>query len=393
MTYDMDKAQISGYSGPGQVKTVVYRLPGYTYLYTSYKTFVSYPWTQDRIQYVKKSPLRGPKPCLHEQVLGSGSANPSWAEVGGGLYKEIFVTNAAACAGVFPTARHLSPYVDTDSLLRGLADDIGGRIQPGLLSLATIGEVGSLKGLAESLSGWVGTLRAILSGSVSISNLAKAHLGWKFGVKPLLSDLQASVNVMANIRAHLLKLRRRNRISWQDFSVSKSSTDSQTSAGGYKTTTKRTVRYTCQACCSYTLDNADTIRDVLAYFGLDRPFSTVWELVPFSFILDYVLRIQNVARALDDIMSSPSHNAVVQIRHIQRTEKLETTTYTEYAYGLYQGAVPVICKKYTRTVDVDLAGSEAFLEGLALHGMSLRAALTTGEVIAAGGGFRLGRAG
>lgn len=379
---DMDKAKLTGYSGAGSHKIYYYSLPSYAYSHMSETTMASYPWCQDRIRYSKSSPSRGPKPCIHERMLAKPVSNDaSWADVAGGFYREHFVSGAAAMAGVYPTpGGHLAPNIDEYSILDKLMDDVAGRIKPGLLSMATIGEIQSLKGLSQSITGWLAALKrtALLKGNAS--DLISSHLGYIFGVKPLVNDLAESLVTIGAVRKHLNGLRKRNRLAWMPYSHASKAT--LTSDSGLVTTT-RTVRYSCQACGTYNIDNVEELRTAIAYFGLDRPFSSAWELVPFSFIVDYATRIQNLADWLDGFIAQPIYNASVSIRHLQRTEKLSTSSGQTFAYGPFTGSLAVWNQTYTRfDVDGDVTQNE-LLASLRARGLSFGNALTTGEVAAA----------
>lgn len=148
-----------------------------------------------------------------------------------------------------------------------------------------------------------------------VKKLAGADLAWKFGVKTLIDTMLQSLRIGAQVDAHLQRLTRiqnaqqRNfKVSVNDkfagesghtrsflfnrFSVAAVEADYQVSAlASTELHFKTSVRY----------DTSDAVRTRLVWdaLGLSNIFSTAWDLVPLSFVVDWFVGVQKLASRLD----------------------------------------------------------------------------------------------
>jgi len=145
----------------------------------------------------------------------------------------------------------------------------------------------------------------------ALDAMSDAWLEFRYAFRPLVSELDGAVRVLqsnlkGNERFTARASSKNDRLvanDWivQVFGTLKCSQNVTTSES-----------YTADAGCLYTLGDIPGLSLAL---GLDSPIETVWELVPFSFILDWFVNVGT-------ILSSFEQNASIKVRGTWVTERL-----------------------------------------------------------------------
>jgi hypothetical protein len=133
-------------------------------------------------------------------------------------------------------------------------------------------------------------------------SVSETYLGWTFGWRPLINDLISMVTfqkAIANRIAYLERLRSKSSIRRSLGSLSSPNTQSATqviaggskaSVSGYTTTnTKTEVWYTMRMQLITDLSSVAAVREaaIRTVFGLELSPATLWELVPWSWLVDW----------------------------------------------------------------------------------------------------------
>lgn len=132
----------------------------------------------------------------------------------------------------------------------------------------------------------------------SARNVGARWLEVNYGWIPFLSDIKGAHD---DARKGILDVRTRLSVI-RDFGTSLSSDDSDTipaKIGQIRVTrkTRESGRMGCRVRLDYTLTN-DTLR-TLSRTGLDDPALVAWELLPFSFLADWLVPIGSWLEAVD----------------------------------------------------------------------------------------------
>jgi hypothetical protein len=275
---------------------------------------------------------------------------------------------------------------NVNNLIQEVFTDLSGQMQPGLLSLATIAEVGSLKNLAKSFFSIYHNVKHTFTAGTTLGKLkaaAKADLGYQFGIRPLVGDVIAAINVAKAIESHMKKLSRRNAMS--SFVVQKRSAPTPTGNDWIGTTTT-TVSARCAA--SYDISDTNVTLNILGYFGFTNIGSVAWELVPFSFVVDWFYNIGDAIERLErDAVTGTFNRNYTRILGMNVSHKSEAIRYgiplvvgpATYFSDWSLGEFSLKCQRYTRG-GVDWTSS-SILNSLELTGCSATQMLRGAEVV------------
>lgn len=145
--------------------------------------------------------------------------------------------------------------------------------------------------LSFRLKGIIRTVKNAIKG-VNGKNVANDYLAFQFGVKPLISDVQGSAEAVAhfvvdNIAPFV-------RIATQAEKSEEKTEIVYYNGKPYVFTTRVTVkvRYVCE----YELENLVTRE--MSKLGVFNPAEIIWELIPWSFVVDWVYPIGDYLRHL-----------------------------------------------------------------------------------------------
>lgn len=147
-----------------------------------------------------------------------------------------------------------------------------------------------------------------------VKKVAGADLARKFGVQTLMNTITDALKTGAVIDKHLRKLERIQNSQQDNFKVSvndRIDDGSETvNFGGTlqgDTAVRAKVAYVGLATTSIHFrtsvryDTSDALRTRLVWdaLGLSNIFATAWDLMPLSFVVDWVVRVQEFAERLD----------------------------------------------------------------------------------------------
>lgn len=122
--------------------------------------------------------------------------------------------------------------------------------------------------------------------------VSNAWLELQYGWRPLLQDVYGSAELIAqkNLREVRTRVRKSVSLDWNDMWRT---VDNDLSHGTNSAKYKYTIAYTV-----YFSTPSESIR-TLAQVGITNPALIVWELTPWSFVVDWLLPIGNFLSSLD----------------------------------------------------------------------------------------------
>jgi len=155
--------------------------------------------------------------------------------------------------------------------------------------------------------------------------LGKRWLAWSFEIKPLIADIQAFLESISAVRKRLLWLQKTAgtptivRKWWREHIdvpeepefyfgpvplgpyISFDAMRLYSRSLQYSYTVKYVVGCTIHHNVAVVDDFLNLTSGLLAYFGFNRPLSIIWEAIPWSWLIDYFVKIGNL---LDTVKSS-----------------------------------------------------------------------------------------
>lgn len=148
-------------------------------------------------------------------------------------------------------------------------------------------------------------VRNLTSSRKAYLGTANAHLWYSFGLKPLVSDIKALVSVVRKLHDRIVWFRKnegspvRVRFS-KDLSQALCPAPIKGSdvSGTWATrTTSFRARYQAHATVRYRTELLSDLelktRTLVRAFGLDNPIEWAWERIPYSFVIDWFLKVGN----------------------------------------------------------------------------------------------------
>jgi hypothetical protein len=202
--------------------------------------------------------------------------------------------------------------------------------------------------------------------SSSLRAAIDAHLTFKFGVEPALSEVASMIASHASVDVQLDRLKR-NAGRYLPIRVRRkipSSFDSSITATPYVDYLWRQSDQHLVAVMSAMgrvredINEASRWRAYTEYFGLNKVVGTAWELIPFSFVVDWVTNAQERLNDLTRIRlgDSPFYNLVgigSSVKQVLQHQLCITPGY-DTTYGMQldsDSPIPVLSvetSKYTR---------------------------------------------
>lgn len=205
------------------------------------------------------------------------------------------------------------------------AKDMYQHVKEGLNVITFVAEIGDLLPLAESMAGRVLTLKEYLSKkgtlkerletpigrlkSTRVGDVADLKLEWDFAISPTLSDGKALFNAQIDILKKIEDLKRNFRRKGSRISTTRNhqmgpSEESvefsvgMPKAGLQVKRIKSTYQLTAGTYVYPNLDMLDTLVGQLSvafrHLGLSNPLGAVWNLLPFSFVVDYFFPVGDI---------------------------------------------------------------------------------------------------
>lgn len=255
----------------------------------------------------------------------------------------------------FPAAPTM-PKADLSDLYRRMYSDLAGRVDSYFLSLEDLAGVLSGRSFIKTVFstasaanrcavaiaqlkrlkrrfGWRSSLYQMWTRSSDlVRELAGLRLGYRFAFKATLHDIVEAVNASLALRGDVnrLNIRNNNRVFHYLKTATAEATSQYTMSGSefhdkfaecfaekvaalppaelcpdaiLKTTARCSVQLHCWARVRYPERYVRAARILQSRFGLDKPLSTLWAIVPCSFLIDYLLNVQELALNVDNAMN------------------------------------------------------------------------------------------
>jgi hypothetical protein len=154
--------------------------------------------------------------------------------------------------------------------------------------------------------------------SKQVGSIARGWLELQYGWRPLISDIYGSMKQLEqslSTRKEFVIVKAKKKIE-EDFSYPIVSAD-------YKDTVHSRETYTSLVTVKMT--RGSTVLRTLSELGLTNPALVVWELVPFSFVVDWAVPISSFISQLDSTLGW-NHFSSSITRITDRTATLERTS-------------------------------------------------------------------
>lgn len=146
-----------------------------------------------------------------------------------------------------------------------------------------------LQALLAVKRGKIGTAWNLLKDGRSVVRRgADLYLQYQYGWRPIMSDIKGSWDLFKEQLQAALIITGSSKSEKENLSMG-STSDFERSAKGWR-----------QAHCKLYGQLDDKYRRIADRVGLSNPLSLAWELVPFSFVLDWFIPVGNVLEAFQD---------------------------------------------------------------------------------------------
>lgn len=171
-----------------------------------------------------------------------------------------------------------------------------------------------------------------------IREAANVHLMEAFGVQPLIQDIMKMWNTSSATHEHLKRLKALDKDSWSPFSAGYTPSSPMTltpfvyMSKGSVTGLQQEIIESSLGCRVHAQirPNGPLPQDAISkftndYLGLRSPFSVLWELKSFSFVLDWVLPVGDIAQNLDSALQHWGETPFLQTRRLCWTSMARAT--------------------------------------------------------------------
>ena len=225
--------------------------------------------------------------------------------------------------------------LDYTAAMNELLRDAVGSMPLGVNLVVNLAELASLKTLVPSLLAGVKSVVKNKLGRKSARELAGSHLAYEFGLAPLISDFASMFAIREKVANRIRQLEARNgrstrlvkRVPASVLRVPISSTFS--SYPGHTIMEKGewigTISGAVQATVNsfFVNDNSAQCKLWSSALGLSTPLQNIWELVPFSFVIDWFIPIGNTFQRVEDKLGQHSTVRSCQLSNFMYSEKIE----------------------------------------------------------------------
>lgn len=132
----------------------------------------------------------------------------------------------------------------------------------------------------------------------SVSDFANAWLEYRYAIRPLIFEYEQVLKALKKVIAKGTRQTARGKeVNLVDVSEEITKVVHPTPSITTTSNARRTVKatYSCRAGVLFEIE--DDIEALLAVWGIDQPLESVYELIPFSFILDWVFSVGDTISA------------------------------------------------------------------------------------------------
>lgn len=153
--------------------------------------------------------------------------------------------------------------------------------------------------------------------SWSIKDIPNAHLWYSFGIKPLMKDMESLVKVLKSLTERLTWFRKNHgkpvKVQFsKDLSTSIRPTNKIVDWSLGKTSyvyKNYRCKYHAYALIVYDVSQLSDLelqaKILLHSFGVDKPLSVLWEAMPYSFVLDWFVKLGDWINRLQPAITFP----------------------------------------------------------------------------------------
>jgi hypothetical protein len=274
--------------------------------------------------------------------------------------------DTVALADTFFSAFNIDSIITNEELARTASE-----IQPTLDSLGAqrvnaytiLLELGDIKKLLPGIKDSIYNPKSTPLGVAD--NAAGGWLTWNWGVVPLVNDLNDLNGLMLKVDAAIDK--------WNDFAAAGKVMNFHRTIRSHEdgTSTDNLSTFNSFIYCSDRLqtlgdfkykavmslyvkpilvEGADRFRLKLRSLGLDKPFSGIWEAVPFSWLIDYVTNIGDMISAIEETAKKLFRYEIVDFGYSTKMNKYYTWKKTSNSLGgtAFVGRVTLEKEEYNR---------------------------------------------
>lgn len=320
-----------------------------------------------------------------------------------------------------PEQRKL-PELDWDSAMHQVYMDAWGMMPTSSTMAVNIAEAASLKSLLPDLFGWVkrlpklkSTLQELVrkSPTGSLKTAAGKHLAVEFGLIPLFSDLKAMANTGALVRSKLDSIYRKQGevyrvraktprvtcegsenlpfVATPDSSSAQESGRQWWSGDSYGVVSAKCHRRLKPELCAKS-------QMYIAALGITNMPVILYELMPFSFVLDYVTSLGDcIQRFTEDTKFFRDLNAAAEevslsefVHSIMTVEKYGYEGLSTKATWWWKSWTPLDCgsashfsQTYTRQLGMPPSGGQFFHNGVNVHRSAIGVSLLAQRLVKA----------
>jgi hypothetical protein len=247
---------------------------------------------------------------------------------------------------------------------------------------------------AGTLSGSLGSfVRRSRPPSASAGNdVAAAYLSDQFVWAPLLADLEELERLIENTRSRLAFLKKtygqptKLRFSKRLPAITHAGSSYWEPLRGWGwsyvhelTETRYTATATLRQFMTHLDDAIGWIRALTAAFGFDNPAKAIWEMLPFSFLIDWLLDVSTRLDGLSRVHPSEPWDLSglcwsVKSNHVVRVDR-DVRGLVDQSNQLYPLVGKVLVRQYRRDLGVPADWAAVSLPSLTPHQWGLALAL------------------
>lgn len=271
------------------------------------------------------------KPCVHERD-----------DFDGGYYYMPRTCGSSYCAEqefkeIRIPGKPTIPTLDYTSAVNELCRDAAGAMPLGVNAVVNAIEFASLKTLVPSLLKGLKSVVKHKLGRRSVKDLAGSHLAYSFGLAPTIADLRAFFSIRSEVEKRVRQLMARNgrtiRLTKRVAPVKSTETVAGiwSSQSEYYITRKGLWDITTSGAVSadvtsfFVNDPSAMCKLWSSALGLSTPLQSIWEIVPFSFVIDWFIPIGETFQRVEDRLGMHETVRSLQLSNWGYSQKTEAS--------------------------------------------------------------------
>lgn len=181
------------------------------------------------------------------------------------------------------------------------------------------------------------------------SRYSGLFLAYSFGIAPLISDMRKVKNSLRTLRSEIAKAKNsegrlvsihrndRGTLSYHDNNDVDLGTQYIDSGWAQWKISTKTCKRTCTVrgyrSRKFSSKRLSELDYLLSRFGATGPTALAWELIPFSFVVDWFVDLRNITDRLDNLLTGSSKRII----DVCVSEKLEYTSKASFKHSANYG--------------------------------------------------------